>query len=186
MYRHLHAVLGAGRHMKVTQMDTTPIDVTVKLEEPVSAQERVVEALAQDGHEGQRRSHAQDGDGDGMDRRGAERAPVDCPVSFTSEEIHGSVAQLDGTLVDLSKTGCQVASLTPPYRGSQITLVLYLRDGGPPLRLIGTTVRHVGCRTFGAEFLSVTPEERRRLQIIIFKHLTWSVFSLRRPAFRFA
>ncbi|MDF0644246.1 MAG: PilZ domain-containing protein [Nitrospira sp.] len=169
-------------------MNTTPLDVTVKLEEPDSAQQRAMETLAQDGHERQSGSHAQDGDGDGdgMDRRGAERAPVDCPVSFTSEEIHGSVAQVKGTLIDLSKTGCQVASLTPPYRGSQITLILYLPDGGPPLRLIGTTVRHVGCRTFGAEFLSVTPEERRRLQIIIFKHLTWSVFSLRRPAFRFA
>lgn len=174
----------------MTQMDTTPIDVTVKLEEPVSADERALESLTQGGHEEWSGSYDGDrhgdGQGDGMDRRGAERAPVNCPVSFTSEEIHGSVAQVEGTLVDLSKTGCQVASITPPYRGSQITLILYLPDGGPPLRLIGTTVRHVGCRTFGAEFLPVTPEERRRLQVIIFKHLTWSVFSLRRAAFRFA
>lgn len=175
-------------------MDTISIDITIKLDESVSTEEQGAQGLGQDRREGQGDSCGQDssgldGDGldrDGMDRREAERAPVDCPVTFTSEELQDSVAKVEGTLVDLSKTGCQVASTTPPHRGSQITLILYLPDGGPPMRLIGTTVRHVGSRTFGAEFLPVTPEERRRLQSIIFKHLTWSVFSLRRPAFRFA
>lgn len=166
-------------NVKVMQMDTSSIDVTIKLDESVSTEE-------QEGHSDSCGQDSSGLDRDGMDRREAERAPVDCPVTFTSEEIQGSVAKVEGTLVDLSKTGCKVASPTPPHRDSQITLVLYLPDGGPPLRLIGTTVRHVGSRTFGAEFLPVTPEERRRLQSIIFKHLTWSVFSLRRPAFRFA
>lgn len=175
--------------VKVTQMDTISIDITIKLDESLSTEEQGAQALGQDRQEGQSDSCGQDSSGldrDGMDRREAERAPVDCPVTFTSEEIQDSVAKVEGTLVDLSKTGCKVASPTPPHRGSQITLILYLPDGRPPMRLIGTTVRHVGSRTFGAEFLPVTPEERRRLQSIIFKHLTWSVFSLRRPAFRFA
>jgi hypothetical protein len=171
--------------VKVVQVDTISIDVTIKLDEPVSPEEQGARAVGQDCQEQQGESFGQE-DRDGMDRRGAERALVDCPVTFTSEEIQGSVAKVDGTLVDLSKTGCKVASPTPPHRGSQITLILYLPDGGPPMRLIGTIVRHVGSRTFGAEFLPVTPAERRRLQAIIFKHLTWSVFSLRRPAFRFA
>jgi c-di-GMP-binding flagellar brake protein YcgR len=121
-----------------------------------------------------------------LDRRGAERAPMECPVSFTSEERHDYRAEVEGTLRDLSKTGCQIFSLQPPSQGSQITLILFLPDGGPPMRLIGTAVRHVRGRVFGAEFLLLTPEERRRLQAIVFKYVTWSVFSLRRPAFRIA
>ncbi len=121
-----------------------------------------------------------------LDRRGAERAPIECPVNFVSEERLNDWSKIEGTLCDLSKTGCQIFSPRPPAQGTQITLTLLLPDGLPPLRLIGTTVRHVRGRVFGAEFLALTPEERRRLQALIFKYVTWSVYSLRRPAFRIA
>ncbi|HJT19512.1 MAG TPA: PilZ domain-containing protein [Nitrospira sp.] len=134
----------------------------------------------QDGRDGEQASDVF------LDRRGAERAPIECPVSFTSEERFDDWSKAEGTLCDLSKTGCQISTFRPPLQGSQITLTLLLPDGLPPMRLIGTTVRHVRGRVFGAEFLPLTPEERRRLQTLIFKHLTWSVYSLRRPAFRIA
>ena len=121
-----------------------------------------------------------------MDRRGAERAPIEFPVTFISEEQHTDGSKVEGKLLDLSKTGCQIFTLQPPAPGSQITLILPLPDGEPPLRLIGTKVRRVHGRVFGAEFLPLTQEERRRLQTIIFKYLTWSPYSLRRPAFRIA
>ncbi len=121
---------------------------------------------------------------DFLDRRGAERAPVVCPVRFSSEERYGDGSNVEGTLCDLSKTGCKIFSLIPPRKGAQITLFLQLPDGMPPLYLIGTTVRHVQGHDFGAEFLPLTPEERRRIQAVIFKFVTWSAYSLRRPAFR--
>jgi c-di-GMP-binding flagellar brake protein YcgR len=121
-----------------------------------------------------------------LDRRAAERAPVDCPISFISEERYDSGSKVTGTLCDLSKTGCKIFSLRPPPQGTQITLILHLPDGRPPMYLIGTIVRHVHGHVFGAEFLPLVPEERRRIQAIIFKNLTWSVYSLRRPAFRIA
>lgn len=159
-------------------METSQLERTVKLQEA---------APCQDGSEAEPTQGGQDRDGrDGMDRRGAERAPMDCPVRFTSEERLGDATKAEGTLRDLSKTGCKIFSLEPPAHGSQITLVLFLPDGEPPMYLLGTIVRHVRGPEFGAEFLPLTPAERRRLQAIIFKHLTWSVFSLRRPAFRFA
>jgi len=120
---------------------------------------------------------------DYLDRRHAERAPIECPVCFNFEARYDNGAKKEGRLLDLSKTGCRIFSLDTPESGSQITLILPLPDGMPPIRLIGTTVCHVRGHEFGAKFLSLTPEERRRVQAIIFKHATWSPYSLRRPAF---
>jgi hypothetical protein len=120
---------------------------------------------------------------DYMDRRGAVRAPVECPVSFISEERFDDWSTKEGRLVDLSKTGCRIFSQHPPQPGNQITLILSLPDGMPPIRLIGTTVCHVRWNEFGAKFLPLTPQERRRVQAIIFKYVTWSPYALRRPAF---
>jgi hypothetical protein len=120
---------------------------------------------------------------DYLDRRGAVRAPVECPVSFISEERFDNWSAREGRLRDLSKTGCRICSQHPPEPGSQITLILPLPDGMPPIRLIGTTVCHVRSNEFGAKFQTLTPEERRRVQAIIFKYVTWSPYALRRPAF---
>lgn len=151
------------------------VDVTVKLPDADPFQDGSDAAMDEDAFEAAF-----------LDRRSAERVPMGCPVSFISEERLADGSQIEGTLCDLSKTGCQIFSLQPPPEGSQITLILALPDGEPPLRLIGTKVRHVRDHVFGAEFLPLTPEERRRLQSLIFKHVTWSGFSLRRPAFRIA
>jgi PilZ domain len=130
------------------------------------------------------RNDAEEAQEDYLDRRRAERAPIDCPICFISEERGDDGSKRAGKLLDLSKTGCRIFSLQPPAPGSQITLILSLPDGMPPIRLIGTTVRHVCGHEFGAEFLPLTSEERRRVQAIIFKHVTWSAYSLRRPAFQ--
>lgn len=131
-------------------------------------------------------SNAEEAEGvqeDYLDRRGAVRAPVECPVSFISEEHFDNWSTREGRLLDLSKTGCRVFSQYPPERGGQITLILPLPDGMPPIRLIGTTVCHVRANEFGARFQPLTPQERRRVQAIIFKYVTWSPYALRRPAF---
>lgn len=157
-------------------MDTSQLDITVDV--TLNLQDADPSVDGSDAEEAEDVSF--------LDRRGAERVPMECPVRFTSEERHDDGSKIEGTLCDLSKTGCQIFSLQPPAPGSQITLLLVLPDGNPPMRLIGTTVRHVRGRVFGAEFLPLTPEERRRLQALIFKHVTWQVYSLRRPAFRIA
>jgi c-di-GMP-binding flagellar brake protein YcgR len=126
---------------------------------------------------------AQNFEEDYLDRRGAVRAPVQCPVSFLSEEQFDDGSTKEGRLLDLSKTGCRISSQHPPQQGSQITLILPLPDGMPPIRLVGTTVCHVRRNEFGAKFQPLTPEERRRVQAVIFKYVTWSPYALRRPAF---
>ena len=152
-------------------METIPLDVTVDLKGADPFLDGTDAEQAEDAY---------------LDRRGAERAPMDCPVTFTSEERLEDRSKVEGTLLDLSKTGCQIYSLKPPAPGSHITLILSLPDGEPPMCLIGTIVRRVGGRKFGAEFLPLSSEGRRRLQAIILKHVTWSVYSWRRPAFRIA
>jgi c-di-GMP-binding flagellar brake protein YcgR len=152
-------------------METIPLDVTVDLKD------------ADPFLDG---SDAEQAENDYMDRRGAERAPMDCPVRFTPEERLEDGSKVEGTLLDISKTGCRIYSLEPPAPGNHILLILPLPDGEPPMCLIGTIVRHVRGHEFGAEFLPLSAEGRRRLQAIIFKHMTWSVYSLRRPAFRIA
>jgi hypothetical protein len=152
--------------------------------ETICTEERTV-PLHQTAPEADRREEGAVAD-EYLDRRGAERVAIECPIKFQSEEQCVDWSIIDGALCDLSKTGCKVYSLRPPAPGHQITLVLALPDGLPPLWMIGSTVRHVQGRFFGVEFLSLTPNERRRLQAIIFKYITWSVYSLRRPAFQFA
>jgi len=123
---------------------------------------------------------------EGLDRREAERAPLTCPTLFHPTADLASGLTREGTLLDLSKTGCKIYSLEPPAAGISLSLVLSLPDGLPPLYLIGTMVRHVDRREFGIEFPPLAPHERRRVQALIFKYLTWSVYSLRRPAFTFS
>ncbi len=152
-------------------MDTIPLDVTVDLKGADPFPDGTDAEQAEDAN---------------LDRRAAERVPMDCPVTFASEERLKDRAKVEGTLLDISKTGCQIYSQEPPAPGSHITLILFLPDGEPPMCLIGTIVRRVHGRVFGAEFLPLSSEGRRRLQAIILKHVTWSVYAWRRPAFRIA
>ena len=152
-------------------METIPLDVTVDLKGADPFPDGTDAEQAEDAY---------------LDRRAAERVPMDCPVTFTSEERLEDRSKVEGTLLDLSKTGCQIYSLKPPAPGSHITLILSLPDGEPPMCLIGTIVRRVGGHVFGAEFLPLSSGGRRRLQAIILKHVTWSIYAWRRPAFRIA
>jgi PilZ domain len=63
-----------------------------------------------------------------LDRRYAERAPAHYRITYAGEEDFDECTG-EGTVRDLSKTGCQIISLNPPALGSRITLTLYLPDG---------------------------------------------------------
>lgn len=118
-----------------------------------------------------------------LDRRYAERAPVHYRISYAGEkDVAGG--RYEGTLRNLSKTGCQVMSLNPPALGSRITLTLELLDGEPPLCLAGTTVCRVAGHVFGAKFAPLTSEARKRIQATIFKRVTLADSPRQRAAFR--
>lgn len=120
-----------------------------------------------------------------LDRRYAERAPLQMKIMYTSETGHKPL-KADGFLINLSGTGCKVLANTLPQAGTSITLFLYVPDGGLPLCLTGTTVAWVAGYTFAARFPKLTDGERKRLQVMIWKHVTLMRPKQTRAAFRFA
>jgi hypothetical protein len=121
-----------------------------------------------------------------LDRRDAERAPIGCKVIYTGAE-GARIVRIEGTLQDISKTGCKIlGNNTPPVLGCDVTLLLWLEDGKAPLSLSGAQVTWVKGCMFAVRFPRLTPDERKRLQEIIWRNVTLSAASQHRAAFRLA
>ncbi len=120
-----------------------------------------------------------------LDRRYAERVPVHMKVMYSCE-TGPRLMKAEGSLINLCKTGCKILVSTPPPAGTRITLFLYIPDGMPPLCLTGTSVTWVAGTTFAARFPKLTDEERKRVQMMIWKHATLTKAKQPRTAFRFA
>lgn len=120
-----------------------------------------------------------------LDRRYAERAPINCKVVYSGED-GARIVKVEGTLQDLSKTGCKVLGATQPVMGDNLTLFLYLEDGKAPMRLTGGQITWVNGLSFAIRFPRLTPEERKRLQEVIWKNVTLSLTNSHRTAFRIA
>jgi hypothetical protein len=87
-------------------------------------------------------------------------------------------------LKDLSKTGCKILGVAESSLGSYITLHLDLEDGQAPMRLTDVLVSWIAKDSFAVKFPKLTPEERKRLQEVIFKNISLSSLDDRRTAFR--
>ena len=74
-----------------------------------------------------------------LDRRYAERAPIRYRINYSGEE-GARIVTGEGTLKDLSKTGCKILGATASSLGSSLTLHLYLEDGQAPMCLTNVTV----------------------------------------------
>lgn len=120
-----------------------------------------------------------------LDRRYAERAPIKSKVVYLGEE-GARIVRVEGTLQDLSKTGCKILGKTQPVMGGDLTLHLYIEDGGAPLCITGGQVTWVKGLSFAIRFPRLTPEERKRLQEVIWRNVTLSSANHNRTAFRIA
>ncbi|SLM47881.1 protein of unknown function [Nitrospira japonica] len=118
-----------------------------------------------------------------LDRRYAERASLRIPVLYASAD-GSSLLKAEGLLTDLSKSGCNIEGTVSPPVGSRITLFLYLADGQPPLCLTDVTIPRVKGLAFAAEFPDLMPEERKRIQQLIWRHVTFSASRQTRAGFR--
>ena len=118
-----------------------------------------------------------------LDRRDAERASIGCKVIYTGTE-GARIVRIEGTLQDISKTGCKILGKTQPVLGCDLTLLLYLKDGSAPLCLSGGHVSWVKGCMFAVRFPRLTPEERKRLQEIVWRNVTLSKTSHHYAAFR--
>lgn len=102
-----------------------------------------------------------------LDRREAKRVPIQCHVSYASQE-DASILGAEGQLLNLSKLGCRIVGPSPAI-GSHLTTTLDLKDGKVPLRLARTTVCWSDGYSFGVKFPSLMREERQRLQELVLK-----------------
>lgn len=118
-----------------------------------------------------------------LDRRYAERVPIRYRITYSGEE-GARIVRGEGALKDLSKTGCKISGVTESSLGSRITLHLDLEDGHAPLRLTDVLVSWIAKDSFAVKFPKLTPEERKRLQEVIFKNISLSSLDDRRTAFR--
>ncbi|MDE3219996.1 MAG: PilZ domain-containing protein [Nitrospirota bacterium] len=118
-----------------------------------------------------------------LDRRYAERVPIRYRVSYSGAE-GARIVTGEGTLKNLSKTGCKILGMTTSSLGSSLTLLLYLEDGQAPMCLTGVTVSWIDRVSFSVRFPKLSAEERKRLQEVIWKHVSLSSLDDRRTAFR--
>ena len=120
-----------------------------------------------------------------LDRREAERAPIYYRATYTGGEGARLVTTV-GSLRDLSKTGCKILGTRLPAEGSTSTITIDLEDGHSPLILADATVSWIRGSIFAVKFPKLTSDERKRIQAVILKHVTFSPSMNHRAAFRIA
>ncbi len=118
-----------------------------------------------------------------LDRRYAERVPIRYRISYSGEE-GARIVTGEGTLKDLSKTGCKILGSTTSSLGSSLTMRLCLEDGHPPMCLTDVIVSWISRDSFAVRFPRLSAEERKRLQEVILKNVSLSSLDNGRTAFR--
>ena len=118
-----------------------------------------------------------------LDRRYAERVPIRYRITYSGEE-GARIVRGEGTLKDLSKTGCKILGTATISLGSRLTLLFDFEDGQAPLRLTDALVSWIAKDSFAVRFPKLSAEERKRLQGVIFKNISASSLDDRRTAFR--
>jgi c-di-GMP-binding flagellar brake protein YcgR len=118
-----------------------------------------------------------------LDRRYAERVPIRYRITYSGEE-GARIVTGEGALKDLSKTGCKILGVAMSPLGSRLKLILDLEDGQAPMRLTDVLVSWIAKDSFAVKFPKLSPEERKRLQEVIWKNISVSSLDDRRTAFR--
>lgn len=119
-----------------------------------------------------------------LDRRDAERVPLDAAVSYVSDARMG-LTRGEGRLDDLSKTGCKIIGPLLMV-GTTATLVIHIADDRPPLCLSGVEVTWSNGESFGVRFSKLSGEDRQRLQELVLRFATFKGRSEDHTAFRLA
>lgn len=118
-----------------------------------------------------------------LDRRYAERVPIRNRITYFGEEGARIVAG-EGAVKDLSKTGCKIMGVAPSPLGSRLTLLIDLEDGQAPMRLTDVIVSWISKDSFAVKFPKLSPDERKRMQEVIWKNISLASLDDRRTAFR--
>ena len=102
--------------------------------------------------------------GSSADRRGR-RLALSCRLFFFGDhDVEG-----EGTLLDISTSGCRASSSVAVQMGMRLKLSLFLADHQWPLRVDAALVRWVKGQEFGLEFTSIRPAQRERVRALVMK-----------------
>lgn len=100
-----------------------------------------------------------------MERRRTLRLKVQFQSSFSdSNRVEG-----EGTVVDLSDTGCRIATLIQVPRETNLELRLMAPDDRLPITIESCIVRWSWNHEFGVQFLKTREEDRARLSQFVGK-----------------
>ena len=97
-----------------------------------------------------------------MTKRQSVRFNIYRPVSFCSGTADG-----EGTVVDVSPSGCRVKSDVTIAIGSLICLFIVDPSGLMPITIGMATVRWAINGEFGVQFMRISPQQQKRLQNLI-------------------
>jgi hypothetical protein len=104
---------------------------------------------------------------DNAERRGR-RVSVSCRVFFFGDDDYEG----EGRMLDVSTSGCRIASSEMLAAGTVLKLSLFLKDHQWPVRIDQAIVRWAKDGTYGLEFASIRGAQRERLRALVMKGRT--------------
>lgn len=117
-----------------------------------------------------------------LDLRNTERAPTHNGATYTGSDI-ARLLKTEGSLRDLSTTGCKILGTCLPTLGSTLTITMNFEDRHVPRCLTGAAVAWVKGSIFSVRFSKLPGEQHKRIQDVLLKHITLSRSTSRRMAF---
>lgn len=94
-----------------------------------------------------------------IEQRHSARYPVRLRTFYSGDLIDGN-----GTIVNLSSSGCSVKTASDVKDHSYVHLLLYLPEEASPLKIELAAVRWAKDRSFGLEFIRMSLAHQRRLR----------------------
>ncbi len=94
-----------------------------------------------------------------MEQRQEQRYPVQCSLAYSGDLIDGN-----GTVFNLSPSGCGIRPTKSVLAGSYLHLFLYLGAEEVPLKIELAVVRWVQASLLGLEFIRISSWQRMRLK----------------------
>lgn len=97
-----------------------------------------------------------------MQKRKTTRLKAKLRIFFSGGDVEG-----EGTVVDLSKSGCRVECESQIVKDTAVAAWIYSPDYDWPLRIERAIVRWVSPKAFGLEFLDLLPAQKERLRLVL-------------------
>lgn len=97
-----------------------------------------------------------------MKERKTTRVKSKLRIFFSGNGVEG-----EGTVLDLSKSGCRVDCESEIGMDTDVAAWIYSPDYEWPLKIDRAVVRWASPKAFGLEFLEILPAQKERLRLVL-------------------